>query len=92
MRRRDLCAPHSVYELQPGNGATFVVGAQYNATKNPIAQNSRYRKTDTIPLLLEFEGRLLFFAELRLNISINARQHRRSLRESKLEYSIEIVG
>jgi len=38
--RRDLCASHSIDELQPGNGAALVVGPKHNPTKNPITQNS----------------------------------------------------
>ncbi|KMJ96184.1 hypothetical protein CF64_29410 [Bradyrhizobium japonicum] len=92
VRRRDLCAPHSINELQPGNGTALVVSTQHDPTKNSIAQNSGYRQADAIALLLKYEWSLFFFIELRQpNISINAGQQRCAFRESKLEYSIEIV-
>lgn len=74
MRRRDLCAPHSINELQPGNGAALVVSTQHDPTKNSIAQNSGYRKADAISLL-KCERRLFFLVNLgQSNISINSGQ------------------
>ena len=93
VRRRDLCAPHSINELQPGDRAALIVGTQYYSTKNSIAQKSRYRKADAISLLLRHERRLLFFVKLRQpNIGINSGQQRCAFRETEFEYSIEIVG
>ncbi|MDA9520881.1 hypothetical protein XI06_10975 [Bradyrhizobium sp. CCBAU 11434] len=93
MRRRNFCAPHSVDELQSGNGAAFIIGAQHDPTKYAIAQSSRYGKADAISLLLEYERRLFPFIELgQPNIGINAGQQRCTFRETKFEYSIEIFG
>ena len=88
-----FCAPHSVEELQSGNGAALIIGTQHNPTKYAIAQNSRYGEADAVSLLLEYERRLLSFIELgQPNIGINAGQQRYTFRETKFEYSIEIFG
>ena len=93
VRRRDFCAPHSVDELQSGNGAALIIGAQHDAAKNSIAQNSRHRMADAISLLLNYKRRLFLLVQFgQSNIGINSGQQRCAFREAKFKYSIEIVG
>src|SRR5438309_2183528 len=54
-----LRTPHSVDELQPGDRATLVIGAEHNAAENPVTQDSRDGQANAIALLIEPERRLL---------------------------------
>lgn len=91
--RRDLRAPHSIDELEAGDGATLFIGTQHDATENSITQDFRDRYANTVALLLNREWHLRLVVKIeRWKVAVAPRQQRRVLREAKLAYSIEIVG
>lgn len=93
MSRRDLRAPHSIDELEAGDGATLFIGTQHDATENSITQDFRDRYANTVALLLNREWHLRLVVKIeRWKVAVAPRQQRRVLREAKLAYSIEIVG
>lgn len=58
MSRRDLRAPHSIDELEAGDGATLFIGTQHDAAENSITQDFRDRYANPVALLLNREWHL----------------------------------
>lgn len=88
---RNFCPSHSIDELQPGNGTTLIISAQYDTAKDAIAQNSRDSQTNTIALLFEPELHLCLIEIKLSDISIKPRQQRCTLGQTEFAYSVEIV-
>jgi len=90
--RRDLRAPHPIDELEAGDGATLIVGAEDDTAKHSVAQNSRYRHAHTVALLLNRERHLRLVVKIeQWEVAVAPRQQRRVLCETNLAYPIEIV-
>jgi len=60
MSGRHFGSPRAINEPQPRDGAALIIRAQYNATENTVANDSRNGKRRSITLNCEYEWRLIF--------------------------------
>ncbi len=66
----------AVDELQPGDGAALVIGAQHNTTEHPIPDHARDQRRDPLAGFVEDEGRAILPDGGRLIDVVGARQQR----------------
>src|SRR5882724_11268544 len=91
MRRVDLRTTKAVDELQPGDRAALVIGAQDNAAEDAVSHDPRNGEVHAVALLVEFKGRLLLLKSGRQLRLVAPREQRRVLLEAQRDDALEIV-